>query len=313
MRSLAAAGCALALTWTMWLDSPVAAASSEASAAEALELPAVRVNGVELHYVQRGAGVPILFVHGGLADYREWGAVAEALPDGFLTVTYSRRHSFPNSNAPPRTDHTMMTEVDDLASLIQALDLGPVHVAGASYGAFTALMLALRRPDLVRSVTAAEPPILHWLLDIEGGRAVHDHFDAAVMRPSAEAFAAGDPTGALAVAVHYFAGPNGMEELPVEFRDMLFANIEDWRAITTSPRVFPAVSRDEMAKIAVPVLMISGGKTAPVHRLVDPELAKVIPGSQRVVIAEASHDMCSEQPAACATAIADFILRRSGS
>ena len=65
-----------------------------------------------------------------------------------------------------------------------------------------------------------------------------------------------------------------------------------------------------MSKIAVPVLMISGGKTAPVHRLIDPELAKIIPGSQRVVIAEGSHDMCSEQPEACATAIASFLAER---
>jgi pimeloyl-ACP methyl ester carboxylesterase len=62
-----------------------------------------------------------------------------------------------------------------------------------------------------------------------------------------------------------------------------------------------------MAAIAVPVLIISGGETAPVHRLVDPELARVVPGSTRVVIAGGSHDMCSEQPDACARAIADFI------
>jgi pimeloyl-ACP methyl ester carboxylesterase len=311
MRSFGYAACALALLATVPLVP--AAASPEASQAQPPELEAIHANGVQLHYVKRGTGVPIVFVHGGLADYRELGPVALALPDGFTTLTYSRRHSFPNGNPPPGTDHSMMAEVDDLAALIQALGLGPVHLAGTSYGAFTSLMLALARPDLVRSVTAAEPPILHWLADIEGGRGAHDHFNAAVMRPSREAFAAGDPEGALAVAVHYFAGPDGMEQLPAEFRDMLFANIEDWRAITASPRVFPAVTRGEMAAIAVPVLIISGEKTAPVHRLVDPELARVIPGSKRIVIAGGSHDMCAEQPEACAVAIAEFIAGQDGS
>jgi non-heme chloroperoxidase len=304
MRLLAAAGCGLALTATMMF---AAAAASPGAKAPEPEPAAIRVNGIELHYVQRGTGAPIVFVHGGLGDYRELGPVAQALPDGFATLTYSRRHSFPNANPRPGPDHSMIAEVDDLAALIEALDLGPAHLVGTSYGAFAALMLALRRPDLVRSVTAAEPPILHWLADVEGGQAVYDHFDAAVMRPSREAFAAGGPEEALAVAVRYFAGPNGVEELPAEFRDMLFANIEDWRAITASPNVFPPVTRDEMAKISVPVLLISGEKTAPVHRLVDPELARVIPGSKRIVIAEGSHDMCSEQPEACARAIADFI------
>jgi pimeloyl-ACP methyl ester carboxylesterase len=309
MRSFGFAVWALALLGMVPLGS--AAASTEASQVQ--PPAAISVNGVELHYVKRGTGVPIVFVHGGLADYRELGPVAQALPDGFTTLTYSRRHSFPNTNPAPGPDHTLMAEVDDLAALIEALDLGPAHLVGTSYGAFASLMLALARPDLVRTVTAAEPPILHWLPGVEGGQAAHDHFDTAVMRPSRAAFAAGDPREALAVAVRYFAGPDGMEQLPAEFRDMLFANIEDWRAITASPRVFPAVTRDEMAGIAVPVLIVSGEETAPVHRLVDPELARVIPGSKRIVIAGGSHDMCAEQPEACAAAIADFIAGQDGS
>jgi non-heme chloroperoxidase len=307
MRSIAGICYAFALAAPVGLPSAVAAAAPDSRTERPPDVQSVRVNGVQLHYSDRGAGVPVIFVHGGLADYREWGPVAEALPDGFRTVTYSRRHSFPNKNPRPSLDHRMIAEVDDLAALIETLELGPVHVVGASYGAFASLMFALRRPDLVRSVTAAEPPLLHWLPDIEGGREAYDHFSDVVMRPSADAFASDDPVGALTVAVEYFAGPNGMELIPKDFRDMLLANLDDWRAITTSPRIFPAVTRDQMAKISVPVLIISGEKTAPVHRLVDPELARTIPGSRRIVIADGTHDMCSEQPAECAAAIGSFI------
>jgi non-heme chloroperoxidase len=270
-------------------------------------LQAAKVNGVELHYIDQGTGVPVVFVHGGLADYREFAPIAEALAQGYRTVTYSRRHSFPNNNPHPKSDHSMLREVEDLAALIETLELGPVHVVGGSYGAYTSLMLALQRPDLARSVIAAEPPLLHWLAGIEGGREAYDHFHDTVMRPSIAAFAASDPLGALAVAVEYFAGPNGMEQIPVEFRDMLLANLDDWRAITTAPHIFPPVTRDEMSAITRPVLLISGGKTAAVHRLIDPELARVIPGAARVVIEEGSHDMCSEQPEACAAVIGSFI------
>lgn len=34
-------------------------------------LPTVRANGMSLHYLDRGKGEPIVFVHGALADYRE--------------------------------------------------------------------------------------------------------------------------------------------------------------------------------------------------------------------------------------------------
>jgi non-heme chloroperoxidase len=316
MRSIDRLLCLLAAVGTMAFPNlvtaspPEAASAVEGSAAEASAPSSVRVNGVELHYVDRGTGVPIVFIHGGLADYREWLPAADALPDEFRTVAYSRRFSFPNRNAPPGSDHSMQRDVEDAAALIEKLDLGPVHIVGSSYGAFTSLMLALHRPDLVRTVTAAEPPLLHWLPDVADGREAHDHFYRAVMTPSAAAFADEDPVGAVAVAVDYFVGPDGINQIPAEFRDMLLANVEDWRAITTSPGSLPRVTREQIAAIAVPVLLISGGRSADVHRLVDPEVERVLPHATRVIIAEGTHDMCSEHPAACAAAIASFIERQ---
>lgn len=61
-------------------------------------LQSVRVNGVELHYVERGSGEPIVFVHGSLADYREWASVIEDLSPSFRTIAYSRRYNYPNKN-----------------------------------------------------------------------------------------------------------------------------------------------------------------------------------------------------------------------
>jgi pimeloyl-ACP methyl ester carboxylesterase len=47
----------------------------DSSAQAAPLLSTVRVNGVTLHYQSRGKGEAIVFVHGSLADYREWGPV----------------------------------------------------------------------------------------------------------------------------------------------------------------------------------------------------------------------------------------------
>jgi non-heme chloroperoxidase len=296
-----------ALGPTMAAANPSAPASADPPA-----INSVQVNDVELHFTDEGSGAPVVFVHGGLADYRELVPVARALPTGYRTVTYSRRYSFPNSNGPPALDHTMEWDVDDLAGLIESLDFGPAHVVGTSYGAYVALLLGLRRPDLVVSVTAAEPPLLHWLPDIDGGSEAHDHFLEVVMRPSAAAFASGDPLQALTVAVEYFAGPGAMEELPAEFREMLIANLDDWQAITTAPNIFPPITRDEMSLISRPVLIISGGETAAVHRLIDPELARAVRGADRIVIPDGSHDMCAEQPEACARAIDSFMRSAPG-
>jgi non-heme chloroperoxidase len=98
-----------------------------------------RVNGVELHYLDRGQGEPIVFVHGGLTDYREWEPVAKQLQNEYRTITYSRRYNFPNDNPLSMTDHSAIVEAADLAALNRYLHLGPMHVVGVSYGAYTAL------------------------------------------------------------------------------------------------------------------------------------------------------------------------------
>lgn len=124
------------------------------------ELPAIAVNGVRLHYVERGAGEPVVFVHGALDDYREWEPVARSLADAYRTIAYSRRYNFPNDNPVVGDDHSALVEARDLAALIRALHAGPAHVVAASYGAYTALVLAIREPTLVESLTLVEPPLM---------------------------------------------------------------------------------------------------------------------------------------------------------
>ena len=117
----------------------------------------MRIGGVELHVeAPVGAGDPLVLVHGGWTDHTAFDAVVESLARSFRVIRYDRRgHSrsqYGPAAAPRRRDE------DDLAELIEALGLGPAHLVGTSYGAAISLALAIRRPELVRSVLAHEPP-----------------------------------------------------------------------------------------------------------------------------------------------------------
>jgi len=269
-------------------------------------LVTVRVNGATVHYREWGSGEPIVFVHGALVDYREWGPVAQELSDTYRTVTYSRRYNHPNRNRLTSAAHSASVEAEDLAALIRELDLGPVHIAGISYGAYTALLTALAHPELVQSLVIVEPPLLGWAPALPGGQVLYDDF-MAMWQASGDAFARGDSVAALSAAIDWFVAPGAMERIPAEFVAMLMSNIEEWRALTTSADPFPALTPAMLQGIDAPILMISGGRSYPVLRLIDGEVERHLRVGRRHVVPEATHDVCANQPQTCAAFIREFL------
>ncbi len=102
-----------------------------------------------------------MLVHGSWVDASVWDGVLPLLSRSFEVITYDRRgHS--RSSCPPGQG-SIREDVDDLASLIEMFGCGAANVAGASLGGSIALRLAGARPELVRSVSAHEPPFFDLL------------------------------------------------------------------------------------------------------------------------------------------------------
>ena len=121
---------------------------------------AIDLGRARLAYVERGGGTPVVLVHGSSSDYRTWEPVLDPLGERFHAIAYSRRYHWPNERIPERTDYSMPEHVDDLEALVRTLEIAPAHLVGHSYGAFLCLLLAIRRPALVRSLVLAEPPVI---------------------------------------------------------------------------------------------------------------------------------------------------------
>ena len=302
---------ALTLIATAFVSGCVPVSMAPAAAVDvaspAGELSKARVNGVVLHYVDRGKGAPVVFVHGGLVDYREWVPVARDLSNEYRTIVYSRRYNFPNDNPVAGSDHSALVEAADLAALNQHLRLGAMHVVGVSYGAYTALELALREPHLVRTLTLVEPPLIRWLRDLPGGAALFDEFYGGVWLRSGRAFDKGDAAGALRISLDYFVGPGGIDRIPPEARSVVLANSREWQALTTSRDAFPPITREQIRSLKVPVLMVSGGKTYPMLRLTDDELERHLQNGRRRIIPNGTHDVCSDEPRVCSAFIREFL------
>jgi pimeloyl-ACP methyl ester carboxylesterase len=67
--------------------------------------------------------------------------------------------------------YSAVVDAQDLAAFLHALHLGKVVVIGHSYGALTALFLAVKHPELVRALVLAEPPAISLLAHLPGDKA----------------------------------------------------------------------------------------------------------------------------------------------
>jgi non-heme chloroperoxidase len=274
----------------------------------------VRAGEVELHYVEQGKGVPVIFVHGSVDDYRSFAPQLEPLSQSYRVISYSRRYNFPNTANTVSGDHSALVEADDLANLLKALDAYPAHVVGHSYGAYTALILAMKHPELVRSVVLAEPPLLRWVPQLPGGQRLYDDFMNKMWEPTGRAFRQGNAEEALRITIDWF-GRNGyliegkpaqFDALPAETRAFIMENSREWQALTTSPDAYPMLDRAAVQAVAAPMLLMSGENTMPINKLIDAELQRLLPKAETAVIRGATHEMWAEQPEVCRARVVSF-------
>jgi pimeloyl-ACP methyl ester carboxylesterase len=144
----------------------------------------VDIQGTDLTYVDAGHGDPIIFVHGGLQDYRYWDGHVGAFAKRYRAIAYSRRNHFPNAvSGDGVADIAGDIHGDDLAAFIKALGLSRPHIVGHSSGALAALFFAAKYPGVARTLVLNEPPAFSVLLAAAGGR--------ELVKETADRFAAG--------------------------------------------------------------------------------------------------------------------------
>ena len=276
---------------------------------DAPDLRIAALGDVSLAYVMRGRGAPLVFVHGGLDDYRYWLPHLDAFASRHRVLAYSRRYNHPNPPSPPLEDYSAQTDAEDLDRLLQQLDLGPVTLVGASYGAYASLLFALRRPGLVRSLVLCEAPVLRWLPELPGGEEALDALQRNIWAPVGQAFRAGDVDRAVRMAIDGLVGPGFIDSLPSEYLAYVRSNAREWEVLTASRDAFPPVAKDAVRSLGMSVLLMGGERTMVHHKLVDAELGRLLPRCTRVVIPGASHDLWTDAPEACRKATREFLDR----
>jgi pimeloyl-ACP methyl ester carboxylesterase len=250
-------------------------------------VPDVEVNGVRLYYEIHGSGEPLALVHGSWGDATGWAFVLPSLAESFRVLIFDRRgHS---RSERPETAGSVDEDGDDLAALLEALDMAPAHVVTNSYGGNIALRLAARRPDVFRSLSCHEPPLWSLLEDDPESQAMLQQ-GASSLTAVAARISDGDNEGAARQFVEEVAfGPGAWEnELPPEVRAIFVQNAPTFLDELQDPEQL-RIDEESLTSLKLPVRLTDGSESPPVFPRVIERLMQRIPRATGETIDGAAH------------------------
>jgi pimeloyl-ACP methyl ester carboxylesterase len=254
----------------------------------------VRASGLEIAYERVGAGPALVFVHGAAEDSRVWQPQLAALADEFTVVAWDEPGAGRSSDVP--ADFGLADYANCLAALIEALALGPAHVAGLSWGGTVALELYRHHPELVATLILIDTyagwkgslPEEEVRARVAGARqmlaAPAEEFD-----PTLPGLFAGDP--------------------PAEFVSLLEEIAADVRPDSLRTQLLvmaEADQRDLLPRITAPTLLIWGELDARSPLSVARQFEQAIPDAKLVVIPGSGHISNLEQPELFNEAVREF-------
>jgi pimeloyl-ACP methyl ester carboxylesterase len=260
----------------------------------------VRRDGVAIAYERVGEGPPLVLVHGAAEDGRVWRPQLSALADEFTVVAWDEPGAGRSSDLPAGIG--LADYANCLAALIDALALGPAHVAGLSWGGTVVQELYRLRPELVATLILVDT-YAGWkgsLSDEEVRARVAGAHE--MLAASAEEF---DPT-----LPGLFAGDPPAEFLPL--LEEIAAGVRRESLIRQLLVMAEADKRELLPRIAVPTLLIWGELDARSPLSVAHQLEEAIPDTKLVVIPGSGHMSNLEQPDQFNRAVREFCRSHSG-
>ena len=115
-------------------------------------MPTIRANGLDIGYDVLGAGPPLVMLHGsGSTGSADFAAQLPMFSKAFLAyLPDARGHGRTRWDAADGFTYAML--VDDVLAFVDALGIETFHLLGFSMGAMTALQVASRQPERIRTL-----------------------------------------------------------------------------------------------------------------------------------------------------------------
>lgn len=260
----------------------------------------VRVGDLDVAFERRGAGPPLLLLHGGMSDRREWRRQVDDLSGEFTVVAWDAPGCGGSSDPPD--GFLLDGYADCLAALVEALGLDRPHVAGLSFGATLALGLYRRHPAVPRTLVLASA-YAGWAGSLPPAE-VERRLESATRDSHLGPDELADRLLATLLA--------GDAPEPADELRAIVADFHPQGARTMARAMAQADLRDVLPRVRVPTLLLHGERDVRAPVAVAEEIHARIPGAELVVLPRAGHQLNWDAADRFTALVRDFLRRHGG-
>jgi pimeloyl-ACP methyl ester carboxylesterase len=253
----------------------------------------MRVNELDMYYEDYGAGTPLILLHGGTSTCQTWQPFLPIFTPHFRVITPdSRAHGRSNNPAGKLSYHQM---ADDVAALIEALNLVRPFIFGYSDGGQIALELGMHYPGLAGALVV--------------GASWYKFSPTYLNTMQAVGFEA---PGEVNIERIITVSPEWVEEMK---RDHVSdGNPDYWQTLLKQVAVmwWTALdyTGDDFQKIIEPTLILLGDRDGIVELQQAVDEYQLIPNAELFIIPNATHFTAESELSM--RIVLDFLLRHTG-
>jgi 3-oxoadipate enol-lactonase len=247
----------------------------------------VRAGDLDIWTEQVGQGPDVLLIGGGGDTVESWQFQLDALADRYRLTAFDNRGA--GRTGMPGGSVSVEMMADDAAAVLRALEVPSAHVAGFSGGSIVAQELALRHPELVRSLVLQSTwPVMDsylrsWLLFVRW---------LVEVAPSERAFLEGFFLDIYTARAHN----DGTVARFIE-EVLAFPHKQTTQDLQHYLDAFlDHDTTDRLPEITAPTLVLAGGRDSTARPELCRAVAELIPGARFEVMEQEAHQPFQEIP-----------------
>lgn len=259
------------------------------------------INGARIYYEIAGEGQPLVMIHAGVADRRQWNNEFAHFASRYRVVRYDQRGFGQSEPVDGEYSH-----LADLTALLDTLDLRqPLVLVGCSMGGGLAMDFALAHPSRAKALIMVGSGPGGLALDVPQSptfEAVETAYNAGDLDRVAE----------LETQIWFDGGGRTPDQVDQAMRQLAYdmnrtALDHDAKHLGKQIPNSDTPAAERLGDLAIPVLVIVGEHDEPYILAAADHMVEHIPSARKVIIDDAAHLPNMDHPAVFQQIVTSFL------